>query len=83
MRAVERQNFEAFLRNALARHEFKVLYQSKFRLATGALTGVKALLRWQYPTEGLLTSAQFIQIAEESGIIVAIGRWCCVKPVVR
>jgi diguanylate cyclase (GGDEF)-like protein len=75
VRAVERQNFEASLRNALARHEFKVLYQPKFRLATGALTGVEALLRWQHPTEGLLTSAQFIHIAEESGIIVAIGRW--------
>ena len=75
VRAVERQNFEASLRNALARHEFKVLYQPKFRLATGALTGVEALLRWQHPTEGLLTSTQFIHIAEESGIIVAIGRW--------
>jgi diguanylate cyclase (GGDEF)-like protein len=75
LRAVERQSLEEQLRSALERQELLVHYQPKVNLKTGALTGVEALLRWQHPERGLLLPRQFLPIAEDSGMIVAIGQW--------
>src|SRR6266481_1126147 len=75
LRAVERQSLEEQLRSALERRELLVHYQPKVNLKTGALTGVEALLRWQHPERGLLLPRQFLAIAEDTGMIVAIGQW--------
>jgi diguanylate cyclase (GGDEF)-like protein/PAS domain S-box-containing protein len=75
LHTVDRQSLEGQLRYALERHELVLHYQPKVNLKTGAITGVEALVRWQHPERGLLFPAQFLTIAEDTGIIVAIGRW--------
>ncbi|MYM71108.1 EAL domain-containing protein [Duganella sp. FT134W] len=74
-RIAERASIEAELRHALARNELSLVYQPKLDLRSGAVTGVEALLRWQHPTLGAVSPARFIGVAEETGMIVAIGRW--------
>jgi len=74
-RAVERQSLEGQLRYALERQELLLHYQPKINLQTGAITGVEALLRWQHPERGLLLPSQFLTIAEDTGMITAIGQW--------
>jgi diguanylate cyclase (GGDEF)-like protein/PAS domain S-box-containing protein len=74
-RAMERQLVESNLRNALARNEFELHYQPKVNLETGTITGAEALLRWSHPEWGMTQPLRFIQIAEDSGLIVQIGRW--------
>ncbi len=75
VRAVRRQSIEASLRGALAQQEFVLHYQPKIHLRSGAMVGVEALIRWQHPERGLLPPAQFVPIAEDSGLILPIGRW--------
>jgi diguanylate cyclase (GGDEF)-like protein len=75
LRAVERQSLEGQLRYALERQEMLLHYQPKVNLKTGAITGVEALVRWQHPERGLLLPGQFLTIAEDTGMIVAIGQW--------
>ncbi len=75
LRAVERQSLEGQLRYALERQELLLHYQPKVNLKTGAIVGVEALLRWQHPLRGLLLPGQFLTIAEDTGMIVAIGQW--------
>ncbi|TMG91732.1 MAG: EAL domain-containing protein [Betaproteobacteria bacterium] len=71
----EKLALEAGLRHGLERGEFRVYYQPKIDVTTGAITGVEALLRWQHPEKGLLLPEKFIHLAEETGLIVPIGLW--------
>ena len=73
--AVERLELETDLQRAVERNELVLHYQPKVDLTTGAVVAVEALLRWQHPTHGLLQPGDFLQLAEETGLIVPIGRW--------
>jgi diguanylate cyclase (GGDEF)-like protein/PAS domain S-box-containing protein len=75
VRAVERQVIESNLWQALDRREFMLHYQPKVNLATGAITGAEALLRWLHPQWDVTLPERFVAIAEECGLIVPIGRW--------
>lgn len=74
LRAVERQTTEAELRRAIDRSEFVLHYQPKIELATGKINGAEALVRWLHPEHGLTLPGSFIAVAEDSGLIIAIGR---------
>lgn len=63
------------MRKALDRGEFIVYYQPQLDMKTGQIIGVEALLRWEHPQLGMLPPIQFIPIAEETGMIVQIGKW--------
>jgi diguanylate cyclase (GGDEF)-like protein len=73
--SLERLTLESSLRHALERGEFQLHYQAKRDIATGQITGMEALLRWQNPDLGMVAPMQFIQVAEETGLIVPIGKW--------
>lgn len=75
VRAVERQTIEEGLRRALERKEFSLHYQQKVNLRTGVITGAEALIRWTHATIGPIFPAQFIPVAEASGLILPIGSW--------
>ncbi|HEX2416035.1 MAG TPA: EAL domain-containing protein [Thermoleophilaceae bacterium] len=74
-RAVEAMTVEQELQRGLGRGELRLFYQPQVSLATGALAGVEALLRWQHPERGLLPPGAFLNVAEESGLIVPLGAW--------
>ncbi|MCX5850382.1 MAG: PAS domain S-box protein [Deltaproteobacteria bacterium] len=71
----ERLSIETNLRLALERKEFSLQYQARLDFKTGVITGVEALLRWNNQYLGSVTPTQFIPVAEETGMIVSIGRW--------
>jgi diguanylate cyclase (GGDEF)-like protein/PAS domain S-box-containing protein len=73
--AVLRLEVERELRHALDREELTLHYQPVVNLRTGDVTGLEALVRWQHPKRGLLDPAEFVSIAEDSGLIEPIGRW--------
>jgi diguanylate cyclase (GGDEF)-like protein len=70
-----RRQLELDLRQALARGEFEVHYQPFVDLAANTVTGCEALLRWRHPLQGMIAPAEFIQVAEETGLISEIGEW--------
>jgi sensor c-di-GMP phosphodiesterase-like protein len=70
-----RLDLQADLQRALVNDEFELYYQPIIRLNDGTVSAVEALIRWQHPTRGLLSPDAFIPFAEESGLIIAIGRW--------
>ena len=73
--SVRKLELQADLRGVAVRDELRLMYQPKLDLATGRLTGMEALVRWQHPRHGLLSPANFITLAESSGDIVEIGQW--------
>jgi diguanylate cyclase (GGDEF)-like protein len=73
--ALHRFNLEAKLRGALERNEFTLHYQPQFDVRTGSVSGMEALLRWTNDELGVVSPAEFIPVAEESGLILGIGEW--------
>ncbi|MGH3732163.1 MAG: putative bifunctional diguanylate cyclase/phosphodiesterase [Acidimicrobiales bacterium] len=71
----ERSAMELMLREALENGELRLHYQPEVDLRNGRLLSVEALLRWAHPTKGLMNAAEFITIAEETGLVLTIGRW--------
>ena len=73
--SLDHLSLEADLRHAIARDELVLHYQPQVNVASNAIIGVEALIRWQHPERGLLSPAFFIDIAEDSGMIIEIGTW--------
>ena len=73
--ALHRFTIEEQLRGALERNEFSLQYQPQFDVRTGAISGMEALLRWTNAELGAVSPVEFIPVAEETGLILAIGKW--------
>jgi diguanylate cyclase (GGDEF)-like protein len=74
-RAVGRLRLESDLRTALAERQFRVCYHPLIQLDTRRIVSFEALLRWEHPTQGLISPYHFIEAAEDTGILVSIGHW--------
>jgi EAL domain-containing protein (putative c-di-GMP-specific phosphodiesterase class I) len=73
--ALEQLALESALRHAVSGGQLRLHYQPIVEMATGRVTAVEAMLRWQHPTLGLLRPQHFLELAETTGAIVAIGEW--------
>jgi len=74
-RAVGRLRLEADLRTAMTERQFRIYYQPVVELATRRIVSFEALLRWDHPSQGLISPYRFIEAAEDTGILVSIGHW--------
>ena len=74
-RAIDRLNLEAGLRRAIERDELLLYYQPKVNIKNGTIVGAEALVRWRHPERGLVPPAEFVPVAEESGLIVHVSNW--------
>ena len=72
---MERLSLESDLRRAIERGELLLLYQPRVGVRDGQVTGMEALMRWQHPTQGMIGPNEFIPVAEDAGLIAAIGEW--------
>lgn len=72
---VERLSLESDLRRAIELGELLLLYQPRVGVRDGQVTGVEALMRWQHPSQGMIGPSEFIPVAEDAGLIAAIGEW--------
>jgi len=73
--ATRRMALEADLRSAIQNRELRMFYQPVIELASGRVAGYEGLLRWQHRTRGLMAPAEFIQLAEDTGLILRVGEW--------
>ncbi|HYH59479.1 MAG TPA: EAL domain-containing protein [Thermoleophilaceae bacterium] len=74
-RTARRREIESELRTALEEEQLRIAYQPQVELATGRMTGLEALARWEHPERGTIAAAEFIRVAEDTGMIHGLGRW--------
>ena len=74
-KAAEKLSIENQLRKALELNELEIHYQPRIRIDNREISGLEALIRWKHPNKGLLSAYEFVEIAEESGLIIPIGEW--------
>jgi len=72
---LDKMELQSELRNAIQEHEFVVYYQAQMDLEQDKIVGFEALIRWMHPEKGLIAPSGFVQVAEETGLIVPIGQW--------
>jgi diguanylate cyclase (GGDEF)-like protein/PAS domain S-box-containing protein len=77
----DRLRLEQDMRRALERHEFQLHYQPVFQVDTGAMVGAEALSRWRHFTRGMVAAAEFIELAETSGLIRSLDRWAIARAI--
>ncbi len=76
---IDQMQIEIDLHNAVEEQQFVLFYQPKLELETGNITSVEALVRWQHPTKGMVFPDAFIPVAESTGMIVDMGKWCLLE----
>lgn len=81
--ALEYLQLESALRKAIQNNELSLCYQPKYRIKTGNIAGVEALMRWEHPVLGIINPVKFIELAEESGLIIQIGEWALTEAAQR